>query len=86
MSTKCSELYGEGFHYYFDYKDYEYHLVFGKKEITIPEAFKDTLNELCTLKKAEEDKIRSIKKLHAIEENPFRKLGKKKLEEKDDEI
>ena len=67
MSTKCSYLYGKDFHYYFDYKDYGYHLTFKGKEIEIPKAFIETLNALHGLLESERVRTRSVERIDKLE-------------------
>jgi len=67
MSTKCSIFYGKDFHYYFDYKDYGYHLEFNDKEVKVPKSFIETLNQLHTLLESERSNTRAINRIDKLE-------------------
>jgi len=68
MSTKCSVFYGKDFHYYFDYKDFKYHLEFNDKElINVPKNFIETLNNLSCLLENERGKTRAVSRIDKLE-------------------
>lgn len=71
MSTKCTELYGKDFHFYYDYKDFKHHLTIKGEEIDIPNSFKDTLIYLSSIKRAEETINRNISKINKLEEQKW---------------
>jgi hypothetical protein len=50
MSTKCSYFYGDDYHIYFDYKDFDIHLEQDGKEIPINSGLKTLFRNLSQLK------------------------------------
>lgn len=68
MSTKRSELYGKNFHFYYDYKDYKYHLEINNKEINIPNDFRDTLYALASLLETERAKVGILTEIKELED------------------
>ena len=62
MSTKNSYMWGEGYHFYFDYKDVDYHLEFDNKEIAVPDSFKKDLAALCGVRMSLENIFRELRK------------------------
>ena len=71
MSTKNSYMWGEGYHFYFDYKDMDYHLEFGNKEIDIPAEFKKDLAALCGVRMSLENIFRELRKIEEKERKRF---------------
>ena len=67
MSTKCTYMYGEGYNFYFDYKDMDYHLEFGNKEVKVPVAFKNDLRDLCAVRGSLEHVYRYLRKIEMME-------------------
>ncbi len=67
MSTKCTKLYGKDFHFYYDYKDHKFHLELKKKEVEIPNCFKNTLIELAALLRTERVKSIVLNNLDKLE-------------------
>lgn len=67
MSTKCTELYGKNFHFYYDWKDCDYRLEIYDNEIAIPEDFKDTLMLLSKLLHQNREKEKILKEIKDIE-------------------
>lgn len=62
MSTKNSYMWGDGYHFYFDYKDFNYHLEFDNKEIVVPKGFEEDLAKLCGVRMSLENIFRELRK------------------------
>ena len=49
MSTKVSLLWGDGYHLYFDYKDFQLHLELNGEEVPLPKKLREELYEIISV-------------------------------------